>query len=102
MARWLAVAAFTTLGIVGISAAFGFEALMDRTARPLLLICAVLVIVYTGAAVYLGWISAIGYVGQIYHYERNKEPALFWMLVILYLGLAGPTAWYMAVLLLGR
>lgn len=87
---------------MGLSLPFGFEALFDRAAKPLLLICAVLLIVYTAVAVYLGWIATIGHLGKVYHYERKKEAVLFWMLVILYLGFAGPTAWYMAVLLLGR
>lgn len=100
VARWLAIASVATMAIVGVAAIFGLDALMDFTAKPLLLACALLVIAYTAFALKDGWIATVGHVGQIFHYQRDKEPVLFWLLVVLYLGLAGPTAWYMAVLLL--
>ena len=100
-ARWLALVGFTTLGLVGVAAVFGLDRVMDLTAAPLLLACALMGIVYTAFALELGWIATIGHVGQIYHYQREKQPVLYWLLVVLYLGLAGPTAWYMVSLLLG-
>lgn len=100
-ARWLAVVGFTTLGVVLLAVVFGLDGVMDRVAIPLLLACSLMVIVYTAFALASGWIATIGHVGQIYHYRRDKEPILFWLLVVLYLGLAGPTAGYMVSLLLG-
>lgn len=99
--RWLAVVAFTTLGVVGVAAVLGLDGVMDLAAAPLLLACASMVIVYTAWCLYLGWIATIGPVGQVYHYQREKDPVLFWMLVALYLGLAGPTSWYMVTVLFG-
>jgi hypothetical protein len=98
--RWLALAAFTTLLVAGGSAVFGWESALAWTVRPLLLACMVMVIVYSAFAIHLGWIATVGPVGQVYHVERSREPILFWFLALMYLGLAGPTAWYMAVLLL--
>jgi hypothetical protein len=95
VSRWLAIAAFTTLGVVGVAAVFGLDELMERTALPLGILCSLLVIVYTAWSLNLGWIATIGHVGQVHHFQRAKEPILFWLLVVLYLVLAVPTATYM-------
>ncbi|MBY6203812.1 hypothetical protein [Halomonas denitrificans] len=93
--RPLAAIAFTTLGLLGIAAAFGLDAVLDWTASPLLILCALALIVYTAFALHSGWIATVGYRGQIDHFERSREPVIYWMLVLLYLGLAGPTAAYL-------
>ncbi len=101
VAKPLAIMALTTLAIVGIAALFGLDAFMKRMVEPLLLASALTVIVYTAFALQLGWIATVGHVGQIHHFQRDKEPIVFWLLAVLYLGLAGPTAWYMATRLPG-
>jgi len=92
--RPLAIAAFTTLALIGVATVLGLDSVMDRAAKPLVLACAVLVIAYTGWTLYLGRIATIGHLGQVYHYGRDTQPVWFWLLALLYLGLAGPTAWY--------
>ena len=101
VAKPLTIVALATLAIVGIAAIFGLDAFMNRIVEPLLLACALTVIVYTAFALHLGWIATVGHVGQIHHFQRDKEPIMFWLLALLYLGLSGPTAWYMATRLPG-
>lgn len=99
VARYLAIVGLTALVALGGSALLGWDRVLDFTAKPLLMTSAATVVAYTAVAIRLGWIATVGYVGQVFHYERAREPILFWMLVVLYLGMAIPTACYMAVLL---
>lgn len=89
---WLGV---ITLIVAGGSAVLDWQRVFDWAARPLLLACALTVIAYTVQALRLGWIASVGSVGQIYHYRKADEPVLFWLLVVLYLLMAFPTAIYL-------
>jgi hypothetical protein len=99
VSRYLAIAAFTTLAVVGVAALFDLDTVLGWTAVPLLLICSLLVIAYTAVAIHHGWIATVGHRGQIDHYERSTEPVSFWVLTVFYLGATGPAASYMVLLL---
>lgn len=90
---WLGV---ITLIVAGGSAVLDWQQVLDWTARPLLLASALAVIAYTAQALKLGWIATIGGAGQVYHYRRADEPVLYWLLVVLYLAMALPSAIYLA------
>lgn len=100
LVRPLAIVGFSTLAIVLPAALFGFDGLLGWAAKPLMLACSLLVAAYTIAAIRLGWIATIDHFGRALHYDRSREPVLFWLLAVLYLGLALPTAYYLGILLL--
>lgn len=100
ISRPLAWLSATTLVIAGGAAALDGQAVFNWIARPLLLTCALAVIAYTVQALRLGWIATVGAVGQIYHYRRSDEPVLFWLLAVLYLGLAIPSAAYLVSMMI--
>lgn len=64
-------------------------------ARPLLLANALVVLAYTGFALRQGWIATISSRGQVQHFQRRKQPVIYWLLVTFYLALALPTAIYL-------
>lgn len=99
-ARPLSVIAIATLLICGTAAAFDLDAVLAWTAKPLVLLCMLAVIAYTAVAIHLGWIAVIGHLGRVEHYERARQPVMFWTLALVYLGVCGSTAGYMATLLL--
>ena len=92
----LAGLAAATLLVGALAMAFDEQPVMQWAVRSLLLACALAAIAYTVQALRLGWIAAIGGGGQVYHYRRADEPVLYWLLVVLYLALTVPTAWYLA------
>lgn len=97
----LAVVSSASVVIVGLCVAFGLDELLDGIAIPLLLICMLFVIVYTGFAIAQGRIAIVGHVGQIYHFERASEPIVFWWLALAYLGTCGASAAYLAARSIG-
>lgn len=101
VSRPLALAAFTTLGVVGLSAVFGLGSVLQYTALPLGMLCSALLIAYTVWGLRLGWIATVGHVGQIYHYQRAQEPILFWFLVVFYLVPSVLATAYMVTLAFG-
>ncbi|MGE5180974.1 MAG: hypothetical protein ACM31C_02885 [Acidobacteriota bacterium] len=92
----LAGLAIATLFVGVLAMAFDGQPVMRWAVRSLLLACALAAIAYTVQALRLGWIATIGGAGQVYHYRRADEPVLYWVLVVLYLALSLPTAWYLA------
>lgn len=81
--------------IAGGAAVLNWPSGFDGTARPLLLACALTVIAYTVQALRLGWVATIGHVGQIYHYRKSDDAVLYWLVVVLYLAMAVPSAFYL-------
>lgn len=90
---WLVV---STLFVGALAMAFDGQPVMQWAVKLLLLACALAAIAYTVQALRLGWIATIGGAGQVYHYRRADEPVLYWLLVVFYLALSVPTAWYLA------
>jgi len=100
--RYLAMAAFATLCVVGVSALVGWQQPLSIAVKPLAFVCAILVVAYTVFALRLGSIGLVSQRGQVYRYSRRKEPVLFFLVVLLYLALSLPTALYMGWLMIGR
>jgi hypothetical protein len=92
----LAGLAVATLFVGALAMAFDGQPVILWAVKLLLLACALAAIAYTVQALRLGWIATIGGGGQVYHYRRAEEPILYWLLVVLYLALAVPTAGYLA------
>ena len=90
---WLAV---STLFVGALAMAFDGQPAVTWAVKLQLLACALAAIAYTVQALRLGWIATVGGAGQVYHYRRADEPVLYWLLVVLYLALSIPTAWYLA------
>lgn len=88
---FLGTLVFATLGI-----ALDLHSLLDLLLLPLLLGCGLLGILYTVWAVRLGSIATVDKMGRVHHYSRKKEPILFYLLVVFYLGLLLPSTLYCA------
>jgi hypothetical protein len=88
-----------TLCSVGLAAILGWSDILDLIAKPLILVCAGMVIAYTYCAHRIGTISSIDRSGKVFHYSKKSEPVFFYFLSVFYLLLAVPTALYMVLLL---
>lgn len=99
VSRYLVISSMVTLCSVGLAAILGWSDIPDLIAKPLILVCAGMVIAYTFFAHRIGTISSIDRSGKVSHYSRKSEPLFFYFLFIFYLLLAVPTALYMVLLL---
>lgn len=97
---YLAIVSIGSLCFVGVTSVMGWDNQLSFFAKPILLLCALLVVAYTLFALRLGSISSVGNYGQVHHYKKNKEPFFFFLLVIFYLVLSVPTALYMGYLMI--
>ena len=93
----LAVCAIASLSLVGLSAVLKLDVLTTIALYWMPFLCLLLRIAYTLMAIRIGWIATVGHIGQIYHYERQKQPGLFWFLAGLYLVVSIPSAGYWLV-----
>lgn len=94
--RYLFVVFLGTLVFAVLGIALELHDLLDLLLLPLLLGCGLLGILYTAWAVRLGSIATVDRLGRVYHYSRKKEPVLFYLLVVLYLGVLLPATLYCA------
>ncbi|MEM7279600.1 MAG: hypothetical protein AAF385_15920 [Pseudomonadota bacterium] len=90
----LAICAITNLALVGLSAVLNLHALSTLAVYWMPLLSLLLLIVYSLMAIRIGWIATVGHIGQIYHYERRKQPGFFWFLTGLYLTVSVPAVCY--------
>ena len=94
MARPLMVCAIVNLCLVGLSVIIDFEFLSSLAIYWLPPICFMLLIGYTVMAIRLGWVATVGHLGQIFHFQRAKQPVPFWFLVGIYLTFSIPATSY--------
>ncbi len=78
-----------------VAAVFKIDLPLNLVLLPLVLACMLLLLGYTLFAIRLGWITTVGHVGQLHHFERKKSPVSYWFLAALYLTVSLLAGWYL-------
>jgi len=95
----LAIAGFLTLLLIWLSTLMDREWFSYLAIRLMPFACMLLLLAYTLTGLLLGWIACVGHIGQVYHYQRSQSPVGFWTLILVYLAVSVPAAFYLQQLL---